>query len=159
MKKTIKEKARENQMKGKWKKRDLSLMLTAGMILGGITAMPEDSDFVSAADITNDQPSWFIGNSATNPHTASNWTCFYGKNGSFFKMTAREGESGQYIWHPEDDGYRLCAQLCHAVHPGCMDCAWILCIPDGNGNLYAVQQHHGPCQRKQLGAYDRAPQR
>ena len=89
-------------MKGKWKKRVLSLMLTAGMILGGITAMPEDSDLVSAADITNDQPSWFISNSATNPHAASNWTCFYGKNGSFFKMTAREGESGKYIWHPEN---------------------------------------------------------
>lgn len=53
-------------------------------------------------DITNDQPSWFFGNSETNPHTASNWATMYGVNGNFFKMTAKEGEKGSYIWHPEN---------------------------------------------------------
>lgn len=53
-------------------------------------------------DITNDQPSWFFGNSDTNPHTASHWAAMYGLNGNFFKMTAKEGETGNYIWHPED---------------------------------------------------------
>ncbi len=76
------------------------MIVVFGMLVGGFFTGHINS--VLAADITNDQPSWFIGNGETNPHPSSKWTCFYGKNGSFFKMTAREGGKGKYVWHPEN---------------------------------------------------------
>lgn len=79
------------------RKKILALMLVLGLVVG---IMPRVLLSVDAADINGDQPSWFIGNSETNPHEASNWICYYGKDGSFSKMTAREGSAGSYIWHP-----------------------------------------------------------
>ena len=79
------------------KKRILTFILVLGLVVG---IMPRVPLSVDAADINGDQPSWFINNSETNPHEASNWTCYYGKDGSFSKMTAREGTAGSYIWHP-----------------------------------------------------------
>lgn len=86
----------ENNKK-RFGRRILALALTFG-IAGGVFA-----GFKAAAEnISDDQPSWFFANSETNPHEASFWTCVFGKDGSFSKMEAREGDAGAYKWHPEN---------------------------------------------------------
>lgn len=81
------------------RKKILAFLLVVGLVIGMV---PSDLVSVTAADISGDQPSWFISNSETNPHEASNWTCYYGKDGIFSKMSAREGVAGSYVWHPQN---------------------------------------------------------
>lgn len=77
-------------------------LLVVGILSGILFYLFYNFVLVTAADLTNEQPSWYIGNGETNPFSNSTrWAYFYGKDGNFVKMTAREGTKGQYIWHPE----------------------------------------------------------